>query len=163
VIREVSAGTINSVAGDGFVTYGGDGSLATSAQLEYPSSVAVDSSGNIYIADFINNVVREVDASTGVITTVAGNGTSGDSGDGMPATAAQLNQPTGVAVDHAGNLYIADRSNNVIREVSGGVITTIAGNGTPGYSGDGQPPTAAQLDAPVAVAVDALGNFFISD
>jgi len=163
VIREVAGGVINTVAGDGFVTYSGDGGQATSAGLSYPSSVAVDASGNIYIADFYNSVVREVNAATGVITTIAGDGTAGYSGDGKQATGALLNAPTGVAVDAAGDIFIADSGNNVIREVSGGVINTIAGDGTAGYSGDGLQATSALLDAPEAIALDVLGNLYIAD
>ena len=103
----------------------------------------MDSAGNLYIADSGNNRIRKV--SNGVITTVAGNGTAGFSGDNGPATSAQLNYPQGVAVDSAGNLYIADTGNNRIRKVSNGVITTVAGNGTAGFSGDNGPATSAQL------------------
>jgi len=164
VIREVSLGMIKTVAGDGFVTYSGDGGQASNAGLSNPASVTVDSAGNIYIADFYNSVVREVNASSGVITTVAGDGTSGYSGDGQQATAAQLNEPTGVAVDAAGDIFIADSGNNVIREVNTqGLINTIAGDGTAGYSGDGNPATAALLDEPEAVAVNASGNLYIAD
>jgi hypothetical protein len=163
VIRNVSGGVINTIAGNGFVTYSGDGGQATSAGLSYPSNVAVDASGNIYIADFYNSVVREVNADSGVITTVAGNGTNGYSGDGRQATDAELSSPAGVAVDAAGNLFITDSGNNVIRKVSSGVITTIAGNGTAGYSGDGLQATRAELDTPEGVAVDAPGNLYIAD
>ena len=143
-IRKVSAtGIITTVAGNGSAGYSGDGGPATSAQLSLPAGVAVDGSGNLYIADSGNNRIRKVSA-TGIITTVAGNGSPGYSGDGGPATSAQLNQPAGVAVDASGNLYIADSSNNRIRKVSAtGIITTVAGNGFDGYSGDGGPATSA--------------------
>ena len=121
----------------------------------------MDSAGNLYIADTDNNRIRKV--SNGVITTVAGNGTQGFSGDNGPATSAQLNGPDGVAVDSAGNLYIADTDNNRIRKVSNGVITTVAGNGTSGFSGDNGPATSAQLDDPYGVAVDSAGNLYIAD
>ena len=126
--------------------------------------MAVDADGNLYIADAGNNRIREVNLSTGVITTVAGNGTPGYSGDNGPATAAEL-VPEGVAVDASGNLYIADSDNERIREVNHGtgVITTVAGNGTPGYSGDNGPATAAELYYPEGVAVDASGNLYIAD
>jgi sugar lactone lactonase YvrE len=167
-VRKVSAsGAITTVAGNGtagyFTGYGGDGGAATSALLYYPAGVAVDAAGNLFIADTANQRVRKVSAS-GVISTVAGNGTPGYSGDGGPATAAQLAGPSGVAVDGAGNLFIADNGNERVRKVSAtGVITTVAGNGTPGYSGDGGAATSARLSRPLGVAVDAAGNLFIAD
>jgi sugar lactone lactonase YvrE len=163
-IRAVSAsGVITTVAGNGVGGYSGDGGPATSARLNGPSGVAVDAAGNLFIADTYNLRIREVSVS-GVITTVAGNGTQGYSGDGGPATSAQLNRPFRVAVDAAGDLFIADTYNQRVREVSvSGVITTVAGNGTQGYSGDGGPATSAQLYFPQGVAVDAAGNLFIAD
>ena len=158
-IRRVSNGVIATVAGNGSIGYSGDNGAATSAQLAEPSGVAVDSSGNLYIADSRNNRIRRV--SNGVITTVAGNGAGGYGGDGGPATAAQLNWPQGVAVDSAGNLYIADTINNRTREVSGGVIATVAGNGTLGYGGDGGPAIGAQLYGPSAIGLDPAGNLYI--
>ena len=169
VIREVnlSTGVITTVAGNGTWGYSGDGGAATSARLFDPMGVAVDAAGDLFIADSGNNVIREVNVSTGVITTVAGNGTWGYSGDGSAATSAELNDPTGVVVDAAGNLFIADSGNNVIRKVnhSTGVITTVAGNYAlgSGYSGDGGAATSAQLHDPTDVAVDAAGNLFIAD
>jgi len=157
-IRKVSNGVITTVAGNGTQGFGGDNGPATSAQLNRPQGVAVDSAGNVYIADRNNNRIREV--SNGVITTVAGNSLSGDNG---PATSAQLYSPQGVAVDSAGNLYVADPGNNRIRKVSNGVITTVAGNGTPGFSGDNGPATSAQLNRPQGVAVDSAGNVYIAD
>ena len=163
-VRKVStSGVITTVAGSGTAGYGGDGSAAASAQLNLPIGVAVDSSGNLYIADFGNSRVRKVSAS-GAITTVAGSGSFGYSGDGGPAAKAQLNGPQGVAVDTAGNLYIADTENNLIREVTpGGLIATVAGSGVAGYSGDGGPATSAQVGNPVGLAVDAAGNIFTAD
>jgi uncharacterized protein (TIGR03437 family) len=157
-IRKVSNGVITTVAGNGTQGFGGDNGPATSAQLNSPSAVAVDSAGNFYIAEPYNNRIRRV--SNGVITTVAGNSLSGDNG---PATSAQLYSPQGVAVDSAGNLYVADPGNNRIRKVSNGVITTVAGNGTPGFSGDNGPATSAQLNRPQGVAVDSAGNVYIAD
>ena len=125
--------------------------------------VAVDSAGNLYIADTGNSRIRKVSVANGTITTVAGNGTSGFTGDGSSATSAELNRPVGVAVDSAGNLYIADTGNNRIRKVSNGVITTIAGSGAQGYSGDGGPATIAALSVPTGVAVDSAGNVYIAD
>jgi PKD repeat protein len=160
-VRKVSGGIITTIAGTGTAGYSGDGGQATSAQLNYPHSMAVDGQGNVYIADESNQRVRKV--SGGVITTVAGTGTAGFSGDGGQATSAQLNFPEGVAVDGQGNLYIADSSNERIRKVSGGVITTVAGTGTAGFSGDGGQATSAQLSRPFHVTVDGQGNLFIGD
>jgi len=164
VIREVSpAGIITTVAGNGTQGYSGDGGAATAAQLSYPSGVAVDAAGDLFISDSANNVIRKV-GPAGIITTVAGNGTAGYSGDGAAATAAQLYDPSGLAVDSTGDLFIADTSNSVIREVSpAGIITTVAGNGTQGYSGDGGAATAAQLTNPVGIAVDTEGDLLIAD
>jgi uncharacterized protein (TIGR03437 family) len=164
-VRKVSTnGVIGTVVGSGTPGYGGDGGAAASAQLNLPSGVAVDSTGNLYIADFGNSRVREVSATSGAIGTVAGNGSAGYSGDGGAAAKAQLNGPQGVAVDAAGDLYIADTENNRIREVTpGGLIATVAGNGVAGYSGDGGQATSAQVGNPVGVAVDAVGNIFTVD
>jgi trimeric autotransporter adhesin len=164
-IRKVTAKTniITTVAGTRDNGYSGDNGAATSAELSNPSAVAVDAAGNIYISDFGNNRIREVDAKSGIITTIAGNGTSGYSGDGAAATAAELNNPRGLSVDAAGTVYVADFGNNCIRKISGGIITTIAGNGNSGYSGDGGAAASAQLNSPTAVAVDAFGNIYISD
>jgi sugar lactone lactonase YvrE len=162
VIREIStSGIITTIAGTGIEGYSGDGAAATSAQLDTPTGVAVDASGNLYIADSHNHRIREV--SGGTITTFAGIGTPGYSGDAAAATAAQLSLPSGVAVDTRGNLYIADTNNHRIREVSNGTITTIAGDGEELYAGDGAAATAAALDSPTSVAVDATGNVYIAD
>jgi sugar lactone lactonase YvrE len=156
-------GIITTVAGDGSRGYSGDGGAATKAELYYPNGVAVDASGNLFIADVDNSVIREL-GTDGIITTVAGNGTQGSSGDGGPATKAELLSPAGVAVDAFGNLFIADRASQRIRKVTtDGIITTVAGNGTQGYSGDGGPATKAELLSPAGVAVDAFGNLFIAD
>ena len=147
----------------------GDNGAAVAALLDNPSGVAVDGAGNLYIADRGNHRIRKVDAA-GVISTVAGDGTQSYGGDGGPATAAQLSSPAGVALDGAGNLYIADRSNHRIRKVdAAGVITTVAGDGTQGgggygvFGGDGGPATAAQLNFPQGVALDGAGNLYIAD
>ncbi len=160
-IRKVSHGVITTVAGNGTFGYSGDNGPAASAALNQPYGVAVDASGNVYIADTNNSVVRKV--SSGVITTLAGNGTYGYSGDNGPAASAQLCAPTGVAVDKAGNVYIADVNCSVVRKVSNGVITTFAGNGTRGYSLLNGPASGAELNSPVAVAADASGNVYIAD
>ena len=166
-IREVdlSTGVITTLAGNGFPGYSGDNGQATAAELDAPRGVAVDSSGHLFIADTGNNAIREVNLSTGVITTVAGNGTAGYSGDGGPATAAQLATPCGVAVDSSGHLFIADTNNSAIREVnlSTELITTVAGDGTAGYSGDNGQATAAEMNYPSGVAVDTSGHLFIAD
>jgi hypothetical protein len=161
VVREVSVGTIATVAGDGTCSYAGDGGPASSAELTFPQGVALDGAGNLYIADQGNCVVREVVG--GTITTVAGNGTCSYAGDGVPATSAELNGPTGVALDGAGDLYIADRSNCRVRKVVSGTITTVAGNGTCGYAGDSGPALGAELDVPEGVALDGAGNLYIAD
>jgi uncharacterized protein (TIGR03437 family) len=163
-IRKVDAnGIITKVAGTGYAGYFGDGGLATSAGLGIPQGVGVDSAGNLYIADFQNNVVRKVSAN-GVITTFAGNGVSGYSGDGGPAASAELANPDRVAVDASGTVYIADYWDCVVRAVSAnGTITTVAGTGSAGYSGDGGPATRAQLNIPVGVALDGAGNIYIAD
>jgi uncharacterized protein (DUF779 family) len=159
-IRKVSNSVITTFAGNGTVGFSGDNGPASSAQLNGPASVAVDSTGSLYIADAGNSRIRKV--SGGVITTVAGNG-GGFSGDNGPATGAEFNNPCGVAVDSAGNLYIADYGNRRIRMVSNGVIATVAGNGTPGLSGDNGPATSAQLSGPTSIAVDSTGSLYIGD
>ncbi len=162
-IRRISAsGVINTVAGTGTAGFSGDAGSASAAQLNQPSSVAADASGNLYIADSANNRVRKI-SSSGIISTVAGNGTAGFAGDNGPATNAQLNQPLGVAVDSSGNLYIADAGNNRIRKVTGTTIATYAGNGNPGFGGDGGSPATAQLNNPMAVSLDTSGNLYIAD
>ncbi len=160
-VRKVSGGTITTVAGTGASGYSGDGGPALNGQLSLSYGVAVDSAGALYIADAASSRVRKV--AGGVITTVAGNGVRGYSGDSIAATSAQLNIPYAVAVDGASNLYIADTVNNRIRKVSGGVISTIAGNGFTAFSGDGGQAAQAQLDAPSDVAVDGAGNLYITD
>jgi sugar lactone lactonase YvrE len=159
---DLATGTITTFAGTGVAGSGGDGGPATSAQLNSPRGLAVDS-GNLYIADSVNNRVRKVDLATGTITTFAGTGVAGFSGDGGPATAAQLNGPAGVVVA-SGSLYIADFTGNRVRRVdlATGTITTFAGTGVAGFSGDGGPAAAAQLNTPRFLAV-ASGNLYITD
>jgi sugar lactone lactonase YvrE len=160
-IRRVSSsGTITTIAGIGSRGFSGDGGLATSASLSGPQGVAVDASGNLYIVDAGNQRIRKVNAAA-MITTVAGNGKTGFSGDGGLATNASLNlnAPEGVAVDSAGNLFIADALNDRIRKVdTSGLITTAAGNGAAAFSGDGGLATSSSLAFPCGVAVDAIGN-----
>ena len=165
-IRKVDAatGVISTVAGNGLAGYSGDNGPAMSAALNYPSGVALDSAGNIYIVDTHNWCVRKVEAATGVITTVAGNGLIGYSGDNGPATSARVN-PMGIAVDSAGNIYIADNYYPSIRKVTSatGIITTVAGNGSGGYTGDNGPAISARLNSPSGIALDGLGNMYIAD
>ena len=172
-IRKVdTSGNISTVAGT-TKGFSGDGGPATSAQLNDPTDVAVDSSGNLFIADWPNNRIRKVDSS-GNISTVAGTGSTGSleggfSGDGGPATSAQLRDPWGVTIDSAGNLYIGDSINHRIRKVdTSGTITTVAGTGATGlgqggFSGDGGPATSPRLSRPLGVAIDSSGNLFIAD
>jgi len=164
VIRKFTVGgNITTVAGNGTTGHSGDGGPATSAELYNPTGVFVDASGNLFIADSGNQRIREVSAS-GTITTIAGNGTEGSTGDGGPAASAELYDPTGVVVDASGNVFIAAAFNNRIREVSAsGIITTVAGNGNPGFFGDNGPATSASLSHPKGIAVDASGNLFVAD
>ena len=164
VIRKINtAGIITTFAGNNIAGYSGDGGQATLAQLKNPTGVLVDNIGNVYICDESNLVVRKVNT-LGIITTIAGNHTAGYSGDGGQATVAQLNDPTGLALDAMGNLYIADVDNQVVRKIDvTGIITTIAGNGIAGYSGDGGQAKTAQLNTPIYVATDAANNIYIAD
>jgi uncharacterized protein (TIGR03437 family) len=163
-VRRVSPqGIITTFAGNGSHSFGGNGGPAAAASLDFPGGLAVDAAGNVYISDTHNNQVRRV-APNGVITAFAGAGDHGFGGDGGPAVRAALDFPAGLAVDAAGNLYIADQHNDRIRRVSpDGMITTVAGTGEPGFSGDGGPATGAQLDYPADVALDAQGNLYIAD
>jgi DNA-binding beta-propeller fold protein YncE len=174
VLKVTPSGQVTAVAGDGTAGYAGDGRLATFAELSEPTGVAVDAKGNLYIADSANNVIRRVDAGTRIITTVAGDyaadkadgGLGGFSGDGGPATSAQLNVPQGVAVDGAGDLFIADTFNNAIREVTpAGVITTVVNaSAQPGGESNGAAATASKLNTPYGVAIDpSTGGLYIAD
>lgn len=161
---EETSYTITTVAGSG--AEDDDGKLATEAFLTSPRGVAVDDHGNVYIADTENHRIRKIDAESGIIATIAGTGEEGYGGDEGPATEAKLNWPTGVAVDDAGNVYIADRNNERIRRVDPeGIITTFAGTGEWGYDSDedGGPATEALLNWPADVALDANGDLYIAD
>jgi len=163
-VRKVNTnGIISTVAGIGIGSFTGDGGPAAVASLFNPVDVAVDASGDLFIADEWNDRVREVNTN-GVISTVAGNGTNGFSGDGQAATNASLSDPAGLAVDAQGDVFISDAGNNRVREVgTNGIILTVAGNGTNGFSGDGQAATNASLSSPAGLAVDAWGNLYIAD
>jgi sugar lactone lactonase YvrE len=165
-IRRVDAATgiITTVAGNGQSGFSGDDGPATSASLGPTYGVAVDARGDVFLGDLINNRIRRVDAVTGIITTVAGNGVEGYGGDGGPATSASLNWPYGVALDGKGNIFIGDENNKRVRRIDGatGIITTVAGNGQSAFRGEGEAATSASLN-PGGVAVDRHGDLFIAD
>ncbi|MFI5141142.1 MAG: PKD domain-containing protein, partial [Bacteroidia bacterium] len=165
-IRKITtAGIISNIAGNGAMGFAGDGAAATASQLQLPSGITTDAVGNIFIADKGNNRIRKINT-TGIINTVAGNGTAAYSGDGGQATAASLNNPSGVGFDATGNMYIADKLNNVVRKVTtAGIISTVAGNNSLGasYTGDGGAAIAAQLNNPANVAFSPVGNMYIAD
>jgi len=164
VLKVTAAGVVIAIAGSGTRGFGGDGGPALAALLSSPRGIALDAAGNLYFSDLSNHRVRKITAS-GVITTIAGNGTAGFAGDNGPATSAQLNRPEGLAIDSAGNIFIADSANNRIRKVSspGGVITTVAGNGNPAFFGEGVAAISASFFVPTDVALDAAENLFIAD
>lgn len=165
-IRKVSASTgiITTIAGNGSAGYSGDGGLAINARLSGPLRLFGDSAGNIFICDQWNHAIRKVNAVTGIITTIAGNGTAGYTGDGGLAIHATLNQPSGIFIDKRDNIFIAEYGNAVIRRIDGtsGIISTVAGTGTPGFGGDGGPPTGAQLRCS-GVFLDSNGTIYIAD
>ena len=158
-------GVIQTVAGTGEKGYAGDGGLAVQALLSEPFMCAFDAQGNLYVAEATNHCVRRIDKVTKVITTVAGNGTVGYSGDGGPAAQATMNQPYALQIDVNGDIYIVDRLNAVIRKVEAatGIITSVAGTGEPGYRGDGGPGTRAQLREPNDCFLDGQGGLLIAD
>ena len=158
-----ASGDISTVAGTGAFGYNGDDIAATAADLNAPRGIAFDSAGNLYIGDQGNARVRKVDTG-GTITTVAGTGVGGFSGDGGLATDARLNAPRDVVIDSAGNIYISDSNIHRVRKVdTGGIITTIAGNGLAGYTGDGVAATSTRLNSPRDLALDSSGNLYIAD
>jgi len=163
-VRKVTPqGVISTVAGTGVSGFSGDGGPATSARINYPRDVAVDGSGNLYIADGPNYRVRKV-TPEGLISTIAGTGTYGFSGDGGPALSASIGFINGLTIDGAGNLWMSDTNNQRIRKItSAGIISTVAGNGVFGLSGDGGPATAARLGSPWGLALDGSGNLLIAD
>lgn len=159
-------GIVSTIAGDGTQGFSGDGGAATLAQLNSPQGVAVDTSENIYLSDSSNNRIRRIDAATGTITTIAGDGATAFAGDGGPALKASLNLPRSICLDPLEkNLYVADTKNHRIRRIDlgSGTITTVAGNGLEGFSGDGQLAVSASLASPESVALDAAGNLYIAD
>ncbi|MEK7833999.1 MAG: HYR domain-containing protein, partial [Acidobacteriota bacterium] len=163
-VIDLTTNIITGFAGTGGAGFNGDGVIATDSSLNNPAGLAVDANGNLFIADRFNHRIRRVDAASRLISTVAGDGNQGFSGDGGAATAAQLNNPADVAVDGSGNLYIADLTNHRVRRVlSGGTITTIAGNGTGGFSGDGGAATDAQLSSPASIEVESDCSIYVGD
>jgi hypothetical protein len=165
-VREVnnSLGEILTVVGNGTAGFSGDGGNATAAEIDNPAGITLDASGNIYFCDANNYRIREVLSSNNDISTFAGNGTDGYSGDGGQATAAEMAAPTDVTIDGSGNIFFCDDANHVVRKVNtSGVVSTVAGNGTYGYSGDGGQATAAEMEGPQDIAVDGSGNLFIAD
>jgi uncharacterized protein YjdB len=163
-IRKINtSGIITTIAGTGTPGYTGDGGAATLATLKSPIALTGDAAGNIYVAEFNNHVIRKISTS-GIITTVAGNGSGGYVADGVPATSTKISGPEGIVVDAAGNLFIADNFNNRIRKVNtSGIISTIAGTGLASFSGDGGQATAAAIRNPYGIYLDADGNFYICD
>ena len=158
-----TTGIITTIAGTGAGGYNGDNIMASGAKLNDPQGITIDQAGNIYVADAGNDRIRKINIS-GIITTVAGSGTYGYSGDNIAATDAQVKSASDVAVDKAGNLYIADRYNQRIRKVDkAGIITTIAGTGIAGFSGDGGIATDAQLNGPGGIGVNDWGYVYIAD
>jgi N-acetylneuraminic acid mutarotase len=156
------SGVITTVAGNGIAGFSGDGGLATNAEINYAYSLALDTAGNLYIADWGNNRIRKVNTS-GIISTVAGNGVAGYSGDNGPATSAEVYQPVGVVPDAVGNLYLTSGGTRVRKVDTTGTITTIAGNGTQGYTGDNGLATNAELNGANSLSIDVAGNLYIAD
>ncbi len=164
-IRVINAedGKIYTVAGNGVSGYSGDGSAATDASLNFPTGVALDKQGNLYIADFSNSSIRKVNKA-GIITTIAGNGTDGNSGDGGAATSALLHHPSTLTIDKNGNIHFIDDGNNRVRKIdTSGTIVAEAGTGVYGFTGDDGPAISATLKYPGGIALDAAGSIYISD
>ncbi len=165
VIRKVNtSGIITTVYGNHVQGYSGDGGPASAAEFHLPRSVTFDTHGNLYISDWLNYAIRKIDTTTGIITTIAGNGAAGYTGDGGPASAAEIGLPYQVKFDASGNLYMIDGTYFIVREINtSGIISTAVGNGVAGFSGDGGPATAAELNYPTSLTFDAAGNMCLSD
>ncbi len=165
-IRKVTASTgiVNTICGSITAGYSGDGGPASAALLSWPSGICIDKPGNIYISDNGNARIRKIDAATGIITTIAGTGATGFSGDRYPATNAKISGPLGIFCDRFGNVFFADHNNNRIRKIdASGIINTVAGTSSAGFSGDGGLAVAARMSGPVGVWVDAYDNIYIAD
>jgi trimeric autotransporter adhesin len=164
-IRKVdAAGIITTVAGNGTAGATGDGGMADTATFDGPFCIAFDASGDMFIADLYNNKIRKIDMTTGIVSTVAGTGIGGYSGNGGPATVANLDGPIDLVFDRAGNMLVAEINNSIIRKIApDGTISTVTGNGIAGYSGDGGPASAAKLKYPYALCLDTADNIYISD
>ncbi len=158
-----ASGIVTTFAGSGVTGYSGNGGLADTATFNAPEGITFDANWNMYVADAGNHVIRKIDGNTHVVTTVAGSGVAGYAGDGGVATLGRLYQPSAVAVDALGSIYVADVANHAIRKVQGGLISTVAGNGTIGSAGDGGPAAAATLRYPSGVATDMSGNVYVAD
>ena len=159
----VNSQTIQTIAGNGTSGFSGDNGLAINAQLNYPRDVDADSYGNVYFTDRENNRIRKIDTN-GIITTVAGTGVAGYSGDGSFAVNAQIHYPMGIKIDSNDNIYFVDNNNHCIRKINvNGIITTIAGNGTSGFSGDNGLAINSQLYLPQDIAIDSQNNIYIAD
>ncbi len=158
-----NAGTATIIAGTGAAGYSGDGASALSATFSSPAGIAIDNNNDIYIADSGNNVIRKIDSTTGIVTTVAGTGVAGYSGDGGNALQAKLNTPYGMVSNSSGNIIFTEVGNHTVRELAFGTINTIAGTGQAGFHGDGGIKTFAQFNTPMAVAIDSKGNIFVAD
>ncbi len=163
-IRKIdTCGIITTIAGNGTPGYTGDGAEATAALINYPIGIALDTVGNIYFSEFRNHIIRRIDHSTGIISTIGGNGAAGYSGDNGVATVAQLDCPQSICMDNSGSVFISE-NNHVIRKIdAAGIITTIAGTHVAGYNGDGIPATAAKLNFPQDVTTDSRGNVYVCD
>jgi len=160
----ITTGDISTVAGDSVSGYNGDSMLAVNSELSYPCGVAVDTEGNLYIADYGNARIRKVAAETGIITTICGNGTEGTAPNGTPATDAMINQPNAICVDNHGIVYFSDRGNNVIRGIfPDGNIYTLAGSGNWGFFGDGGLAVNARFKGPTAITTDDSGYLYVVD
>ncbi|MFI5150911.1 MAG: NHL repeat-containing protein [Bacteroidia bacterium] len=163
ILKIDTKGIIKTIAGTGEPESSGDGGKAISASLNFPSAITVDAKGNVYFTEPMDHKIRKINTD-GTITTIAGNGKSGYSGDGGPALQASMNNPAQLCADKEGNIFVADQENSAIRKITpSGIISTIAGNGTKGFEGDGGSPLKAKLNKPAAVLVDSKGTIYIAD